>query len=158
MSHYSVFKTRWLNQFFLTLLSFMVWRSHILFLTSHTEHHKYTLHPPHDLEVVLPVKVTLKSFLKNAVINPWMLCNTIKTTIRLSSGRLEGEWEMTLFPTSDREKRFYLFNWARLLLFGHLLIIIFSIMVDSVVNHPGAILWGLAALSMQQYTTYRTGG
>ena len=126
LSHYSVFKTRWLNQFFLTLLSFMVWRSHILFLTSHTEHHKYTLHPPHDLEVVLPVKVTLKSFLKSAIINPWMLYDTIKAAIRLSSGKLEGEWEMSLFPTSDREKRFYLFNWARLLLFGHLLIIIFS--------------------------------
>ena len=61
LSHNSVFKTRLLNHFFLRLFCFIGWRSHLHFWTSHAEHHKYTLHPPDDLEVVLPAKLTLKN-------------------------------------------------------------------------------------------------
>ena len=52
--HDSVFKTRWLNRFILRIFSFLGWYNHHHFWASHTEHHKYTLHPPDDLEVVLP--------------------------------------------------------------------------------------------------------
>ena len=54
--HDSVFRTRWLNGFFLRIFSFLGWYNHHHFWASHTEHHKYTLHPPDDREVVLPVK------------------------------------------------------------------------------------------------------
>lgn len=122
LCHSTVFKSKWLNSFFLYLFSFLGWFNPILFWASHQEHHKYTLHPPDDLEVVLPVELTLQSFLKSAVVNPWGFYGRLKGVIRLSRGRLEGEWEHALFPESDPAKRQRLFNWARTLLVGHALL------------------------------------
>jgi fatty acid desaturase len=122
LCHSTVFRSKWLNSSFLYLFSFLGWFNPILFWASHQEHHKYTLHPPDDLEVVLPVELTLQSFLKSAVVNPWGFYGRLKGVIRLSRGRLEGEWEHALFPASDPAKRQRLFNWARTLLVGHVLL------------------------------------
>jgi fatty acid desaturase len=119
LCHSSVFKTKALNTFFLYLFSFLGQYNPHLFWASHQEHHKYTLHPPDDLEVVLPVTFTLESFLKSAVVNPWGFYGRLKGVIRLSRGRLEGEWENILFPATDPAKRQRLFTWARILLVGH---------------------------------------
>src|ERR671929_57470 len=43
--HDSVFKTRSLNRFFLWIFSFLGHYNHVHFWASHTEHHKFTLHP-----------------------------------------------------------------------------------------------------------------
>jgi fatty acid desaturase len=120
LCHSTVFKTKWLNTLFLNVFSFLGGFNPVMFWASHQEHHKYTLHPPDDLEVVLPVEITLKQFFKSSFINPWGFVDRIKGLIRLSSGRLEGEWENVLFPASDPKKRQQLFNWARIILFGHL--------------------------------------
>jgi fatty acid desaturase len=72
--------------------------------------------------VVLPVELTLESFLKSAVVNPWGFYGRLKGVIRLSRGRLEGEWENILFPATEPTKRQRLFNWARTLLVGHALL------------------------------------
>jgi len=122
LCHRTVFKARALNEFFLRLFSFLGWYNHVLFWASHQAHHRYTLHPPDDLEVVLPLELSLKSFLQTAVINPWGFYNRLKGVVRLSLGRLEGEWEQTLFPPNAEEKRRELFNWARTLLVGHILL------------------------------------
>ena len=44
-----------------------------MFWASHQEHHKYTLHPPEDMEVVLPQKVDAQ-LVPEALVNPWDLC------------------------------------------------------------------------------------
>ena len=49
--HESVFKTNRSTHF---TSSFLGLHNHHQFWASHTEHHKYTLHPPDDLEVTLP--------------------------------------------------------------------------------------------------------
>ena len=90
LCHKTVFKTKWLNIFFLNLVSFLSWYNPVLFWASHQEHHKYTLHPPEDLEVVLPVKLTRGDFLKSAIVNPWDFVKRLRDFIRLSLGRLEG--------------------------------------------------------------------
>src|SRR5512143_2243572 len=97
LCHKTVFKSKALNTLFLQIVSFLSWYNPVMFWASHQEHHKYTLHPPDDLEVVLPVKLTLSGFLKAAFINPWGLYYSLKNVIRLSLGRLEGEWENHLF-------------------------------------------------------------
>jgi fatty acid desaturase len=127
LCHSTVFKSKSLNSFFLYLFSFLGWYNPIFFWASHQEHHKYTLHPPDDLEVVLPVELTLNSFLKSAVVNPWGFYNRLKGVIRLSLGRLEGEWENILFPASNPAQRRRLFTWARILLVGHTLLAAVSI-------------------------------
>ena len=123
LCHSSVFKTKFLNTLFLYIVSFLGWLDPVFFWTSHQEHHKYTLHPPYDLEVVLPIKLTLKDFFKNVLVNPWDFYARVKGFIRLSRGKLAGEWENSLFPPEAVEARRRLFNWARLLLAGHLLLV-----------------------------------
>jgi fatty acid desaturase len=122
LCHKSVFKSKSLNLFFLNLISFLSWNNPVYFWTSHQEHHKFTLHPPADLEVVLPIKLTLADFMKNALVNPWDFYGRLKSYIRLSFGQLEGAWEKALFPPTAVNQRRSLFNWARLHLAGHVLL------------------------------------
>jgi fatty acid desaturase len=127
LCHRTVFKSKTLNLVFLQVVSFLSWYNPVMFWASHQEHHKYTLHPPDDLEVVLPAKITLKWFIQAAIVNPWDLFGRLKGLIRLSMGRLEGEWENYLFPESKPEARRELFNWARFQLLGHALILLVSL-------------------------------
>jgi fatty acid desaturase len=99
----------------------------VMFWASHQEHHKYTLHPPDDLEVVLPQKLTLESFLRSAVVNPWDLYYRLKLVTRLCFGKIDGQWEEILFPEGAVAQRRDLFNWARIILVGHLLIVTVSL-------------------------------
>ena len=125
--HQTVFKTKALNSFFLEIVSFIGLVNPVMFWASHQEHHKYTLHPPEDLEVVLPQKLTLQSFLRSAVVNPWDFIFRLKMLIRLSFGKVEGRWEEVLFPDSAQAPRRSLFNWARRALIGHALIVVVSL-------------------------------
>ena len=125
--HDSVFRTRWLNAAFLRVFSFLGFYNHHHFWASHTEHHKYTLHPPDDLEVVLPKRYTLKDYFKRAVVNPWGVWWALKGTLRHARGRLEGQWEQTIFPDSEPARRQRMFRWARILLVGHAIILAVSI-------------------------------
>jgi fatty acid desaturase len=127
LCHQTVFQTRWLNVAFRNLYSFLGWYNHEFFWASHQEHHKYTLHPPDDLEVVLPVNLTFRSYLSFAFVNPLGFYNRIKGVIRLSLGKVDGEWASALFPPEDAAKRRALFNWARILLLGHGLIVVISL-------------------------------
>ena len=127
LCHSTVFRSKWLNTFFLYLFSFLGSYSHIFFWASHQEHHKYTLHPPDDLEVVLPIEITTTSFYKSALVNPWGLINRWKGIVRFSQGRLEPGWEQILFPADDPAKQQRLFTWARTLLVGHLLLVAISL-------------------------------
>ena len=62
LGHGTVFKTRWLNRFFLYIYSLLVWHNHYDYAMSHTYHHRYTLHPDGDREVVLPKTPSLRAF------------------------------------------------------------------------------------------------
>ena len=123
LCHNSVFRTKFLNTFFLRIFSFLGPFNYVRFWASHSDHHKYTLHPPDDYEVMLPVKLTFSGFLKSAIVNPWGFYARWKLIVRLSFGKLEGPGETVMFPKSDMEKRRELFNWARIQLVGHALIV-----------------------------------
>ncbi len=127
LGHGTVFKTKWLNAFFVHVLAFLGWINHEAFQTSHARHHRYTLHPPDDLEVVLPVRVMVKHFFATGFINPKGLRWALKEAIRLARGRFQGEWEMTLYPESAPEKRRPAVLWARTMLAGHLAIVVISV-------------------------------
>lgn len=123
VGHGTVFKTRALTWFFVRVLSFLGWINFQHFQASHTRHHKYTLHPPDDLEVVLPARFMVKHFFKQGFVNPWAAWGTLKNTIRLARGRWEGDWENTLFPESEPAKGRPTILWARTMLVGHGLIL-----------------------------------
>lgn len=125
--HSTVFRTKSINGFFLRIYSFLCGLNHVHFWASHQEHHRYTLHPPADLEVVLPTHHSLARFLKSSFIDPVQFLINWKVMIRHSCGRLEGEWEHTIFPESAPEKIRKLQNWARTMVAGHLAILGVSI-------------------------------
>ena len=55
LGHGTVFRSRWLNQLFLYLFSLLAWWNPFDYGLSHTYHHRYTLHPEGDREVLLPL-------------------------------------------------------------------------------------------------------
>ena len=153
LCHKTVFQNRLLNIVFRDVYSFLGWYNHVFFWASHQEHHKYTLHPPDDLEVVLPGDHSIKTFLMYAFVNPVGLYNRLKSVFRFSLGKVDGEWANALFPPEATAKRRELFNWARILLVGHGLIVIVSLYFG-LLDHPHfgnacPILWRRAAISLQ---------
>lgn len=119
LGHGTVFKTKWLNNFFVHILAFLGWINHETFQTSHTRHHRYTLHPPDDLEVVLPIKLMFRHFLLTGFVHPPSAWYGIRNTLRIARGGFKGEWEMTLYPENKPELREVPVRWARILLLGH---------------------------------------
>lgn len=126
LGHNTVFKTQWLNGLFVRIFAFLGWMNFELFHTSHARHHRYTLHPPDDLEVVLPIKIMVKQFFQSGFVNVLGPYHVMKDTIRIARGKLCGEWELARYPESDPAERRPPVNWARTVLLGQALIIVAS--------------------------------
>jgi fatty acid desaturase len=126
LGHGTVFRTKFLNAFFVRVFAFLGWINFEMFGTSHARHHRYTLHAPDDLEVVLPLKVIVRDFFRFGFFNPLGLYGTLKGVVRIACNRLEGPWELTLFPAGAPERRAPV-RWARFLLLGHGLILVTSL-------------------------------
>jgi len=127
LCHNTVFKSQWLNAFFVRVLSFFGWINFRTFESSHLRHHRYTLHQPDDLEVTVPIKLMLAHMFKQGIINPIWAYHHIGNTIKTARGQFQGEWENRLFPTSDPENQKLPIYWARTMLIGHLIILVISI-------------------------------
>ncbi|MEI6083025.1 MAG: fatty acid desaturase [Verrucomicrobiota bacterium] len=135
LGHGTVFKTKALNVFFEHFFAFLGWINHRMFDTSHVRHHQFTLHPPDDLEVVLPYKVIRKNFFKGGFINPLGIKYVIVEGLRVARGKFRGEWELALFPESDPAKRRGAMNWARFVLAGHATILVVAV-TAACLGHP----------------------
>ena len=113
LCHKTVFKRRFLNIWFRNLYSFFGLVQPCVFsgpvIKSITN---IPCNPPDDLEVVLPVQHTLKAYLLYAFINPLGLYQRLKSVIRMSFGKVDGEWGNALFPPEATAKRRELFNWG----------------------------------------------
>ncbi|MHB9025671.1 MAG: fatty acid desaturase [Armatimonadota bacterium] len=122
LSHATVFRTHFWNEFFMRLVAFLTYTNYVHFRASHPKHHLNTVHAGLDLEVVLPQRVRRWDWFWMFVISLPALWNTLRTHIRHSRGIIRGEWEERIFPESEPEKRRALANWARVVLIGHLLL------------------------------------
>jgi fatty acid desaturase len=125
--HDSVFKSKRINRFFLRIFSFLGWYNHVSFWASHSEHHRFTLHPPDDLEVVLPQQVNLKTVLKFGIVDLNGLTRVIPGTFKSATGHLNGEWETYLFTKRKPEMRQAMHRWSMFVLIGHTAIAAISI-------------------------------
>jgi fatty acid desaturase len=127
LGHGTVFRTKRLNELFCRVFAFLGWINCAMFNTSHARHHRHTLHPPDDLEVVLPVRVTVKNFSQqgflNVAVTPGTPIGLMKDALRIACGQFRGEWELALFPSSEPAKRRPPIRWAWTLLVGHGLLI-----------------------------------
>ncbi len=126
LGHGTVFRTKFLNACFVRIFAFLGWINFEKFNPSHARHHRYTLHAPDDLEVVLPLKVMVRDFFLKGFINFQAIAPTLRDTLRIARGKFQGEWELTLFPEGTSERRATI-RWARRLLIGHGLILVLSL-------------------------------
>jgi fatty acid desaturase len=134
LGHKTVFKTKWLNDFFLRIYATLGWHNFYEYAMSHTYHHMYTLHPQGDREVVLPREPSLKF--------TWLLqlftfnifggleangcLPTLRATIRTAFGYYNREWIQAVFVKQPAARR-QAVNWARWLLLFHGGILLFGI-------------------------------
>lgn len=134
LAHGTVFRSTALNAALARVFAFLGWINLPLFSTSHARHHRFTLYPPEDLEVTLPQRITLRDWLRIAVVDPGYLYRMIAEAIRLSRGRFQGEWELGLFPPDQPAQRIAPMRWARTLLIGHAAIIVAAVVLGVAVE------------------------
>ena len=136
LSHGTVFKTKWLNGFFLRLFDVLGWVDFHHYKMSHTYHHLYTLHPRGDREVVLPTTPSLHPLylLQLFTFNifggelSFGIIPKIRSTVRLAVlGRFKSEWSDAIFADDQAEAKKKAVNWARFTLLFHISVIAVSI-------------------------------
>ena len=137
LCHTTVFRTRWLNEFFLRIFSFIGWLNFEIYRFSHSYHHRYTLFLEGDREEVLPVKPSLRILylLQLFTINVTGgyqsrgLVPTLKNFVEIALGRFGNpfnSWGSELYD-GHREERMKAAGWARFVLLGHAAVIALSI-------------------------------
>jgi fatty acid desaturase len=125
--HRSVFETPLFNRLFVRIFAFFGWVNFEHFALSHLRHHQFTLHPPDDLEVVLPIQLMARQFFLTGLVNIPGGIEVLRTTARHARGRFSGEWEGRLFPAERPDRARPVIRWARILLAGHAAILVVSL-------------------------------
>lgn len=82
LGHGTVFRTPWLNRAFLYLFSLISWWDPFDYASSHTYHHRYTLHPEGDRENLLPLSPRA---------NPWFVLQLFTISAFTPKGRSFGK-------------------------------------------------------------------
>lgn len=144
LAHGTVFKTKRLNRIFLHIYSFISWWDFYDYDTSHNYHHRYTLYPEGDRENLLPIEpalrlpILIQLFTINLFSMPGRtfskggLLSTIWVTILGAFGRVGStdipynEWRQTLHEDKPEEHQKSV-SWSRILLLGHGVLIVISI-------------------------------
>jgi fatty acid desaturase len=127
LGHNTVFRSAWLNTWFCRLFALLGWINYELFGVSHVRHHRYTLHPPDDDENPLPIRFTVRDFIRGFLFNYRFLVFSVQKTVRLARGRFEGQWEQTLYPADRPELARPAIRWSRFVLAGHLAVLAVSV-------------------------------
>ena len=149
LDHGTVFKTRWLNRFFLVIYSRLAWFNYHDYALSHTYHHRYTLHMDGDREVELPKTPSLRAlyllqlftvnifggFMAGGIIP--IIVNTVKMALRKfprkdavsdpeATRAMPEEWMASLYEAHPEELNKSV-RWARITLLFHALVIVAAI-------------------------------
>ena len=144
LGHGTVFRTKQLNKIFLYLFSLLSWWDPFDYASSHTYHHRYTLHSEGDRENLLPLEPTVGStFLlqmftvnlftqRGRVFGKGGLISTIFVTVLGAFGIVGSpdipinEWLRALHTDQPEEYRKSIW-WSRILLLFHGSVVVISI-------------------------------
>ena len=141
LGHGTVFRSKWLNRAFLRLFGVIAWNNHHIYAVSHTYHHRYTLYPDGDRELVLPQNPMLKliDLFQLFVFMVWRghsgLIPVVVHTVKIASGNFntsstfgtqDDTWVADIFADLPKERRKAI-NWARLTLLFHVCVIAVAI-------------------------------
>ena len=125
LSHGTPFKTKWLNELFYRIFSFLSWNNWLHFRESHMMHHQYTVHRGLDREVVIePISFTFLDYLSWFTFDYKKFARIVFTTVAHAFGDGDADfffWK-PLFA-SDDPKRGRMIAWARFVLIGHLVLL-----------------------------------
>ncbi|MCA9839341.1 MAG: fatty acid desaturase [Trueperaceae bacterium] len=175
LGHGSVFKTKILNQIFLYIYSCLGWWNHFDYASSHTYHHRYTLHPEGDRENLLPISplvgpfFLLQLFTINLMTRPGRtfskggLLATLYVTFLGALGKVgpqdipSQEWLQALHEDQPEEHKKAMW-WDRFMLLFHATVILTSlfsgywVFIVIVSFSPFIGNWGAYVLGMTQHT------
>ena len=144
LGHGTVFRTRWLNKAFMYLFSLLSWWDPFDYASSHTYHHRYTLHPEGDRENLLPLHPSVgKTFLlqmftvnlltqRGRTFGKGGLISTVWVTIQGAFGvvgpdrRPINEWLKALHADQPEQYRKSIW-WSRALLLFHGSVLVIAI-------------------------------
>ena len=144
LGHGTVFRTKWLNKVFMYLFSLISWWDPFDYASSHTYHHRYTLHPAGDRENLLPLEPSLASTFmlqlftvnlltqRGRVFGKGGLISTVIVTIMAAFGRVGStdvpinEWLQALHTDQPEEHRKSIW-WSRILLLFHGAVLVIAI-------------------------------
>ena len=136
LGHGTVFRSKRLNKIFLHIFSLIGWFDTYDYNMSHTYHHRYTLHPEGDREVLLPIEPTLASTFvlqlftinlltrRGRTFSKGGLFDNIVTSLRTAlglndPGRAPGtDWVRALHQDQPEEYRKTVL-WSRILILFH---------------------------------------
>ncbi len=136
LGHGTVFETKRLNAVFLYLFSLISWWNPFDYASSHTYHHRYTLHPEGDREVLLPIHPNvgrtflLQMFTVNLLTQPGRtfgkggVLSAVWITVLDAMGRLPStdipanEWLAALHEDQPEQHRISIL-WSRIQLAFH---------------------------------------
>jgi fatty acid desaturase len=137
LSHGTVFRTKWLNAFFLRVFALLGWFNFHHYRASHTYHHLYTLHPRGDREVVLPKYPSLEplyllqlfTFSVTGGFESPGLVPQLRSFVRLAfRGSFADEWSQAIFQDEPAALRRAV-RWARFFLAFHAALIAVSVVL-----------------------------
>ena len=145
LGHGTVFKNKWLNKFFLYIFSLISWWNPFDYAASHTYHHRYTLHPEGDREVLLPVHPNVgatflfQMFTFNLITQPGRtfgkggMLSAVWLTLLSSLGKIgstevpANEW-LEAVHSDQSEQKLASIRWSRILLTFHILVLTLAIL------------------------------
>lgn len=144
LGHGTVFRTKRLNKIFLYLFSLLSWWDPFDYASSHTYHHRYTLHSEGDRENLLPLEPTvgstflLQMFTVNLFTQPGRVFGKgglISTLVVTTLGAFSivgspdtpiNEWLRALHTDQPEQYRKSIW-WSRILLLFHGSVVVISI-------------------------------
>ena len=147
LGHGTVFKNKWLNKLFLYIFSLISWWNPFDYAASHTYHHRYTLHPEGDREVLLPVHPNVgatflfQMFTFNLITQPGRtfgkggMLSAVWLTLLSSLGKIgstevpANEW-LEAVHSDQSEQKLASIRWSRILLTFHIFVLTFAMLTE----------------------------
>lgn len=128
LGHATVFTTKWLNRLFLRIYSLFGWWIYHDYAMSHTYHHRYTLHPEGDREVVLPRNPMLRflNLLQLLTVNITFrtesnaIIPTVRRVLWTTFNRYDDDWIKALYEGHPEARREAV-HWARFVVVFHVI-------------------------------------
>ena len=122
LSHRTVFRSRWLNEFFIRVVGFLTYLNFGQFRGNHTRHHQYTTQPGIDFEVTLPLVFKSRQWIWWFTLNIPGIVKIFPEMFRHCFGSPGGDTrkDIVAFPSRNPKDIRLTRRWSWIILGGHL--------------------------------------